>query len=736
MDKLTAIKIKYDDGTYSDEIPISALAENIEWDSSYSLVDILGEVAYDTKGSIQDQISQLFNEKISVTELNNYIAAQLNTDITDWLNENVNPVGSAVIVDSSLTISGAAADAKTVGINVNNLNNAILSSHYKNIDFELTIGAGVNPSTGGNYNNLSRYSRISLIPLENQRIIVFNILDDTYEFTAWTYSSKSASSGVRSLTNLTYTNNWIFIPPYNESDNSLYFRVGIQRKDHNAMSSGSSEDTDESKLKKNIKILYIPQYDEKAYSMALNMQLMKNGGSFHPILRQGSGTFTNGYLEYSYSKFRCTTYIDSLIQLEKGDIIDLNDLSAHINLVEQNSTNEIKLKEQYQVSGVPFKIFKTGLYFLNVSNIDESTELSISTAMQKITIYHDKNKNDINNLPKNPYKQIATILNNNTYTWSPRIKDILSTCDLHAVKALYFTRAKNAGYDHIAISNYHSSSPAVPIVEILPELEGYDATRDSVPENWLESPNAEHVYFSDATDWVGQDAGSHLHLCSVGSYLTSGADNTGVGEGGFNGTVKQFAVQAERLLKYPNGGGITINHPKWSGIDANGIINLLTLNNVFGMEIYNANSQHVNGKGYSLDIWDEVLSKGCQIFGTAVPDHETEGSYWNDHLPLGFIHLLCVSKDEQEIMLAYRNGRFYTTIDNDSLLLRYFGINNDGLVTFIASQSGTIKFITAQRNLVVENSTTATFQTRDNDIYIRAEIQTNNNRLFTNAILL
>lgn len=29
MDKLIAMKIKYDDGTYSDEIPISVLAENV-----------------------------------------------------------------------------------------------------------------------------------------------------------------------------------------------------------------------------------------------------------------------------------------------------------------------------------------------------------------------------------------------------------------------------------------------------------------------------------------------------------------------------------------------------------------------------------------------------------------------------------------------------------------------------------------------------------------------------------
>lgn len=35
--------------------------------------------------------------------------------ITDWLTNNVNPVGSAVVVDSTLTISGAAADAKVTG---------------------------------------------------------------------------------------------------------------------------------------------------------------------------------------------------------------------------------------------------------------------------------------------------------------------------------------------------------------------------------------------------------------------------------------------------------------------------------------------------------------------------------------------------------------------------------------------------------------------------------------------
>lgn len=35
--------------------------------------------------------------------------------VTDWLEENVDPVGSAVVVDSTLSIEGAAADAKATG---------------------------------------------------------------------------------------------------------------------------------------------------------------------------------------------------------------------------------------------------------------------------------------------------------------------------------------------------------------------------------------------------------------------------------------------------------------------------------------------------------------------------------------------------------------------------------------------------------------------------------------------
>ncbi len=62
MDKLTAIRIKQSDGTYGDLIPIGTTASNVDWDSTHSLTDILGNVAISTKGSIQNQIDSAITD--------------------------------------------------------------------------------------------------------------------------------------------------------------------------------------------------------------------------------------------------------------------------------------------------------------------------------------------------------------------------------------------------------------------------------------------------------------------------------------------------------------------------------------------------------------------------------------------------------------------------------------------------------------------------------------------------
>lgn len=82
MDKLTAIKIKYDDGTYSDEIPVGVLSKNVEWDSTHTLVDVLGSIDVDVTGAIQAQIDKLSNNN---TQFDTHLAS-IDNDLKNFMN--------------------------------------------------------------------------------------------------------------------------------------------------------------------------------------------------------------------------------------------------------------------------------------------------------------------------------------------------------------------------------------------------------------------------------------------------------------------------------------------------------------------------------------------------------------------------------------------------------------------------------------------------------------------------
>lgn len=83
-----------------------------------TLQDTIGNLDIDNNDNITEQLAslhnttnQLNNNKLNKSDVNNYISPT----ITNWLNNNVNPVGSAVTIDKSLSIEGSAADAKIIG---------------------------------------------------------------------------------------------------------------------------------------------------------------------------------------------------------------------------------------------------------------------------------------------------------------------------------------------------------------------------------------------------------------------------------------------------------------------------------------------------------------------------------------------------------------------------------------------------------------------------------------------
>lgn len=74
---------------------------------------------------LSNATAEKINNMATTGELGTVIsgATDLQQTTTDWLHDNVTPVGSAVVVDKSLTIEGAAADSKATGNSIGSLKN-------------------------------------------------------------------------------------------------------------------------------------------------------------------------------------------------------------------------------------------------------------------------------------------------------------------------------------------------------------------------------------------------------------------------------------------------------------------------------------------------------------------------------------------------------------------------------------------------------------------------------------
>ena len=91
-------------------------------------------------GVVADQIGATVANQIGDTvasQIGPVVASQIDeptaTATSAWLTEHVDPVGSAVIVDDTLTITGAAADAETVGTEVRD----VIGSKYIVVNYNL-----------------------------------------------------------------------------------------------------------------------------------------------------------------------------------------------------------------------------------------------------------------------------------------------------------------------------------------------------------------------------------------------------------------------------------------------------------------------------------------------------------------------------------------------------------------------------------------------------------------------
>ena len=173
-----------------------------------------------------------------------------------------------------------------------------------------------------------------------------------------------------------------------------------------------------------------------------------------------------------------------------------------------------------------------------------------------------------------------------------------------------------------------------------------------LPEGVLEAPNAEHHGFRLAN---GRSAGS-LHMCAPGSAFASGTFDAHdvfktLSHGYHYGSGEFWGTAIDRMIAgmiYPDGGGVTINHPTWTKLDRELMLKILDWDpRVLGIEVIE-DSGH-NSENY----WDWALSTGRQCFGLFVPDWHIYGKVFG-------VNVLCVQERTVHACLkAYRDGNFY-----------------------------------------------------------------------------
>ena len=319
---------------------------------------------------------------------------------------------------------------------------------------------------------------------------------------------------------------------------------------------------------------------------------------------------------------------------------------------------------------------------------------------------------------------------------------IRTTSHGHADNQKMLNAYLKRGFEFLTISNYYPSAPRYPLGDVhegdfrikhdFPvmvkgkRVDGpfdwnsiVSAWKDALPEEQrkqlpfvrgkkifkplppgiLEAPNSEHHYFLDrkAKRVIGG-----LHICSPGSAFASGTFDKRNrfkthSNGWCYGSGEPWPIAIDRMLAGlidPLGGGVTINHPRWSKMKYDFPSVLLDHDpRVLGMEV-------INGKYFDEDYWDYTLKTGRQCFGFFVPDW----SLWR-----GCNVLLVKERTVEACLRAYREGNFYGALHGGKV--KFTNVSFDGRTLEAATdQTARFEVISAQGKVAEKTDKAISFK--------------------------
>ena len=221
----------------------------------------------------------------------------------------------------------------------------------------------------------------------------------------------------------------------------------------------------------------------------------------------------------------------------------------------------------------------------------------------------------------------------------------------HKHPVMYKGKLVPGPFDWNKIAQLHKHEIDPKLAKNLPFKEG-GKLFNPLPKDVLEAPNAEHHGFRlDSGAFAG-----NLHMCAPGSAYASGTFDarnrykTWAPGGYYFGSGEKWRIAVDRMIDgliHPDGGGVTINHPTWSKLDRELMLDILDHDpRVLGIEVLSAGRSSEN-------YWDWALSTGRQCFGVFVPD-------WSITKEIFGVNVLCVEERTVHACLkAYREGNFY-----------------------------------------------------------------------------
>jgi hypothetical protein len=169
------------------------------------------------------------------------------------------------------------------------------------------------------------------------------------------------------------------------------------------------------------------------------------------------------------------------------------------------------------------------------------------------------------------------------------------------------------------------------------------------------------------------------------------------------------------------GAVIFLAHTYWSGMTLH---ELMPLDKLTGLEVFNTSSQTDHGKGLAAIHWDEVLVRGKRWWGYAVDDtHWMSQDGWYYDTFGGWIWVKAEKLAEDQILTAMREGQFYASSGPE---IYEFGVENR-VARMRCSPVRTINFVghtqwgSQRRTQSGEWITEARYELTGRERYLRAE---------------